>query len=111
MTKINKRKAAIWLNGKFMFNTIILLRGEAGLTNSTEMKRFEKGDIIWGVDSEPEELKRWSIDQKEEAEKELEKYRCSYRSNGHMTWVVEYALDFTFGLTTRTKTLGNFMKI
>lgn len=78
----------------FMNNTIILLKGEAGLTNATEMKHFEKGDTIWGIDSTPEELRRWNIDQKEEAKEELAKYHCAYRSNGHMTWIDEYALEY-----------------
>lgn len=77
-----------------MNNTIILLKGEAGLTNATEMKRFEKGGTIWGNDSNPEEIKRWSIDQEAEARAELAKHHCSYQSNGHMTWVEEYALEY-----------------
>lgn len=77
-----------------MNNTIILKKGEAGLTNATEMKRFEKGDTIWGNDRNPEELKRWNIDQESEANEELAKYRCSYRSNGHMTWIEEYVLEY-----------------
>lgn len=77
-----------------MYNTIILKRGEAGLVNATEMKRFDKGDTIWSIDREPEEVKRWSIEQKDEAEAELTRHRCSYCDNGHMTWIEEYALEY-----------------
>ena len=77
-----------------MFNTIILLRGSARYTNS-EYKKFEKGDTIWGNDSDPEELQRWSIDQKEEAQKELSSYSSHYlRYNEHLISVEEYALEY-----------------
>ncbi len=38
-----------------MFNTIILKRGSAGLTES-EFKKFEKGNTIWGNNSMPEKI-------------------------------------------------------
>lgn len=76
-----------------MFNTIILKKGEARLTRS-EFKSFEKGDTIFGCDSEPEELKRWSSDQKEEAQAELEKYRCRYFKGAELYYAEEYALEF-----------------
>lgn len=77
----------------FMFNTIILKKGEARLTRG-EFKNFEKGDTIFGCDSEPEELKRWGIDQKEEALKEFEKYTCSYRRPLELYNIEEYALEY-----------------
>lgn len=40
-----------------MNNTIILLKGEELLTRG-EYKKFNKGDTIFGNDSNPEELKR-----------------------------------------------------
>lgn len=75
-------------------NTIRLLHGECRATNE-EMKKFQKGDTIWGNDTDPEELKRWSIEQKEEAKKELSALRCRYVCyNEHLTDVEEYALEF-----------------
>lgn len=76
-----------------MYNTIILKKGFATLTNN-EMKKFEKGDTIWGVDRDSEELKRWNIDQEDAAKAELAKYRCSYSSNGVLTDIEEYALEY-----------------
>lgn len=75
-------------------NAIRLLKGERRLTNE-ELKKFKKGDTIWGNDENPEELKRWSIEQKEEAKKEFDALRCRYaRYNEHLTDVEEYALEF-----------------
>lgn len=51
-----------------MLNMIRLLHGECRAT-SEEMKKFKKGDTIWGNDTDPEELKRWTIEEKEEAKK------------------------------------------
>ena len=53
------------------WNTIILLKGEAVLT-SREMKNFDKGDTIWGNDSEPKEVNRWRAEDAEEAKKVLQ---------------------------------------
>ena len=36
-------------------NTIRLLHGECRATNE-EMNKFQKGDTIWGNDTDPEEL-------------------------------------------------------
>lgn len=75
-------------------NTIRLLHGECRATNE-EMKKFQKGDTIWGNDTSPEELKRWKFEEKEEAKKELSALRCRYaRYNEHLTDVEEYALEF-----------------
>ena len=76
-----------------MNNTIRLLRGELRFTEA-EYKRFEKGDTIFGDGSNPEELKRWSIDQAEEAKEELQKYRCSYTADIALHNVTEYALEY-----------------
>lgn len=59
-----------------MYNTIRLLRGEERLSYS-EFKKFQRGDTIFGVDSDPTEIKRWSIDDKDKAKAELSKYQCS----------------------------------
>ncbi len=61
-----------------MFNTIILRKGNAFLTNR-EYKTFEKGSTIWGPDIEGEEIKRWNIEDKDKALAELNKYVCEYR--------------------------------
>lgn len=75
-------------------NTIRLLHGECRAT-SEELKKFKKGDTIWGSDTNPEELKRWRIEQKQEAKKELAALRCRYaRYNEHFTDVEEYALEY-----------------
>ena len=39
-------------------NTIRLLHGECRATNE-EMKKFQKGDTIWGNDTSPEEFEKW----------------------------------------------------
>lgn len=77
-----------------MHNTIILLKGEETLTNKYEMKNFEKGDSIWGNDSTPEELKRWSMEEETEAKAELAKYKNSYSTNDVITYIEEYALEY-----------------
>lgn len=76
-----------------MNNTIILLKGEALLTRD-EYKKFSKGDTIWGIDRTPEEIRRWNIEQKQEAKEELEKYACTYHENAETWSVEEYALDY-----------------
>ena len=76
-----------------MNNTIILKKGEGRYTRN-EWKNFEKGDTIWGCDENPEELKRWSIDQKEEAQTELAKYKCRYFKGAELYYAEEYALDY-----------------
>lgn len=75
-----------------MWNTIILKRGERYLTDE-EYKKIGKGDCIFGVDCTSEELRRWPIEQKEEALKELSKYRCDYGRLGDRH-IEEYALEY-----------------
>lgn len=72
-----------------MFNTIILLEGTANLTDE-ELKKFEEGDTIYGNNSNPVEITRWSVPEQIQASAELAKYRCSY-NGGH---IKEYALKF-----------------
>ena len=76
-----------------MNNTIILLKGEERLTN-TEYKKFAKGDTIFGDNSNPMELKRWDIEQKEEAKAELMKHKCSYSKDIELHYIEEYALEY-----------------
>ena len=75
-----------------MFNTIILKKGEEILT-SKEFENFSKGDT---VDSCPEELKRWSIEEKEAANNELKNYKCSYEYDKSQDryYITEYALEY-----------------
>lgn len=76
-----ERKMSRW-------NTIILREGFEVLTDK-EFKNFEKGNTIYGADSNAKEVKRWSIEQ-EEAKAELAKLTCEY-ANGYIT---EYALEY-----------------
>ncbi len=73
-------------------NTIILKKGTERLTDM-EYKKFEKGDTIWGADRMPEELKRWSIDDKKLAEAELAKHKCTYKK-ANIWDIEEYALEY-----------------
>lgn len=76
-------------------NTIRLLKGY-DLKQGKEWEEFRKGDTIWeeGVENHPEELKRWSIDQEDEARKELAGLRCSYVEGSTIVEVTEYALEW-----------------
>lgn len=83
-----------------MNNTIILKHCEIRLTKE-EFKKFKKGDTICGESNYPvEELKRWSflhiidIDDIEESTKELSKYHCSYKEDGSLYNIEEYALEY-----------------
>lgn len=76
-----------------MNNTIILLKGFALLTRS-EYKSFKKGDTICGIGRAPEEVKRWSIEQEQEAKEELGRYACEYHESAETWSVEEYALEY-----------------
>ncbi len=76
-----------------MFNTIILRKGNAFLTNR-EYKTFEKGSTIYGPDREGEEIKRWNIDDKDKALAELNKYVCEYRRMAEGWRIEEYVLEY-----------------
>lgn len=79
---------------KNMLSMIRLLHGERRITNE-ELKKFQKGDTIWGNDTDPEELKRWTIEEEEEAEEELENLYCkSVEYNEYLTDIEEYALEY-----------------
>lgn len=74
-----------------MFNTIVLLHGKG------EIK--EKGDTVFGIDCNPEEVQRWSIEQDAEAKAELAKHRCDYNSvrtfyNSTVIDADEWALEY-----------------
>lgn len=77
-----------------MNNTIILKRGFTRLTLA-EYKKFNRFDTIAGVDSNPEEIKRWDISDKENALKELKKYNCVYKKyNDSLIDIEEYMLEY-----------------
>ena len=76
-----------------MLNTVRLLKGEAILTKS-EVKNFHKYDTIWGDDGYPKELKKWNIKDKEEAKRELSKYRCKYDMGNPLSHITEYGLEY-----------------
>lgn len=68
-----------------MNNTIILLKGEANLTQR-EYKKFAKGDTIWGNDYCPKELERWNIEQINDAKAKLVNYKCDYYNAGESVY-------------------------
>ncbi len=76
-----------------MFNTIRLLYGEEILTKK-EYKNFEKGNTIFGIDSNPKEIKRWKIEDEEKAIKTLKRLKCSYEKGIEDYYIEEYALEF-----------------
>lgn len=79
---------------KNMLSMIRLLHGERRITNE-ELKKFQRGDTIWGNDENPEELKRWTIEEEEEAEEELENLYCkAVEYNEYLTDIEEYALEY-----------------
>jgi uncharacterized protein (DUF1778 family) len=99
---LNDKMASI-KGEKDMKNTIILRKGFARLTEH-EFKKFVKGDTILGIDRNPEEVKRWPIDQEADAKAELEKHQCKYDGDGWNIeeWALEYCVcdedgDFVSG--------------
>ena len=72
-----------------MMNTIRLLHNDAILTK-TELKKFKKGDLIWGDDQNPELLKTWPIEDEDDALEELKRHSCSYDNNMIEEWALEY---------------------
>lgn len=77
----------------FMYNTIILKKGYARLTEQG-YSGFSEGDTIFGTDSDPEELKRWNIEDEENAKKELAKHKCTYDGGNGCYDIEEYALEY-----------------
>ena len=71
---------------------IILLKGERCLTKK-EYEEFSKGDTIFGVDGNPQEIERWE-DDTEKPKKELGKRRCKYVKQGSTYSITEYALEY-----------------
>lgn len=72
-------------------NTIILRHGRSEITN--------KGESIFGVDSDAQEVKRWPIEQKADALAELAEHRCTYRElttfiGSTVLQADEWALEF-----------------
>lgn len=91
--KEKRRKSGITASEEdAMFNTIILKKGYACLTDQ-EYKSFTKGDTICGADREPVELMRWSIEDIEEAKKVLAEHRCRY-THWNVWDIEEYGLEY-----------------
>lgn len=67
--------------------------GEAELTKN-EYCKFNRGDTIWGSNSEVKEIKRWNFEQESEAREELSKCKCVYHSNIDSWSIEEYALEY-----------------
>lgn len=76
-----------------MRKKIRLLKGSKRLTMS-ELKDFKRGDTIYGLDSNPEELDHWDIEDKANALEELKKYKCSYVNSYNLHDIEEYALEY-----------------
>lgn len=57
---------------------------------------FVKGETIWDSEkgADPMVLKRWSIDEEEEAKKEFAKYKCCYWDGPSLFYAEEYALEY-----------------
>lgn len=75
------------------WNTIRLLRGEECLT-AKEYAKYKRGDSIWGIDSDPDELLRFSIEQEEDAQEALRAYKCALYNGIDTVHIVEYALEY-----------------
>lgn len=73
------------------FNTIKLLKGYMMFQNR---KNVHTGCTIFEVGCNPGEIKRWTIDQIEEAKEELKKYNCEYAERREIIEVTEYALEY-----------------
>lgn len=76
-----------------MNNTILLIKTNHRLTIQ-EWKKYKKGDAIWGYNSNPEILARWSINDIDTAKRELNKYRCHYDQDIELYNITEYALEY-----------------
>nr|DAU66755.1 MAG TPA: hypothetical protein [Caudoviricetes sp.] len=76
-----------------MFNTIILKMARNTLSKN-EFKKYSKGDCIFEENIEEEELKRWTIEEKANAQDELKKYKCQYSISGNNVYITEYALEY-----------------
>ena len=57
---------------------------------------FHGFPFLDGADINPTELKRWNIEQEDEAKAELAKYECSYITNlnPNLVFIEEHALEY-----------------
>lgn len=76
-----------------MFNTIIFKRENARLTKR-EYEKFQKGDLIFGENRNPEELKRWVPDDEDNAKIGLARHCCSCKRVFDDCEIVEYAPEY-----------------
>lgn len=76
-----------------MLNRITLIHNYSRFTKS-ELKKFKRGDSLWGDCESPEELMHWDIADKAKAKAELAKYKNSYRYGYQLTDIDEYGLEY-----------------
>lgn len=76
-----------------MFNTIILLHGDAVLSKM-EMKKFKKGDTVINDWADVTEVKRWKMSEKDEAIAELASKKCTYKKGIELMYIDEWALEY-----------------
>lgn len=72
-------------------NTIMLVKGEIPMSQAG-YEKYERGDLFNEDFYEKEEIKRWKIEDKAEAHKELEKY--SYEYDSHHGFLTDYVLEY-----------------
>lgn len=76
------------------YNTIILWKGYG------ELSELEYGDLIFGIDSRPQEIARFKIEDESKAKAELSKYRCTYwKRDSYVRPVImgeEYGLEYSY---------------
>lgn len=80
-----------------MYNAILLLKGEDRFARSEWNKVDEKeGSTIWQDGANPQELKRWGMEQKKEALEEFEKCKCQYvePTGDFPGYIKEFALEY-----------------
>ena len=81
------------MNGGNVMNNIIILKHGHKRLSKNEIKKFNKGDSIFGNKSNPEEIKRWSMDCEDDAIETLKEFQCIYK-DGDEWDIDEYVLDY-----------------
>ncbi len=80
------------------YNTIRLLKGYTEVKDLNYNLTYTEGQTIYGPDTDPEEIRRWDIKEKEQAKEELSKRRCFHKFHSlSNTWsITEYALEYSY---------------
>lgn len=87
------------------YNTVRLIHGVETITSHANWVVFQSGDALYGVDTDPEELKRWTCKEYncpfEQLVVKAKKYmrenkcRCSYEKMDEKRWEIEeYGLEY-----------------